>query len=242
MYTIRHFNEIDSTSSYIMRLAADGERSRIAVIADSQTSGRGRRGKSFYSSDSCGLYLSFLLPDRIPIDQAMFLTPMIACCVAKAIENLFGISVGIKWVNDLFLNGRKVAGILTETKFDFESNLLEYAVVGIGINLSEPSGGFPQEIKSIAGSLGVGSDTDTKLKLAETILSLLDKYLPLLGTDKLTDEYISRSILIGREINIVYADRTESAVVKEINRDCNLVVVTSDGEKVLSSGEVSIII
>lgn len=240
MYTIKHFHEIDSTNSYIMRLAAEGERSRIAVIADSQTSGKGRRGKSFYSSDGCGLYLSFLLPKRLPENKAMFLTPMAACAVAKAVEKVFGISLGVKWVNDLFLDGRKVAGILTETKFDFSAHELEYAVVGVGINLAAPEGGFPSEIADIAGALCKSCDKDKKRQLAEEILSQVEAHLPLLGTDQLTDEYISRSILIGKEINIIYADRVEPATVLEINRDCNLVVVTADGKKILSSGEVSI--
>ncbi len=238
MYTLTHFDSINSTNEYIMQLAKSGERSKICVTARSQTAGRGRRGRSF-SSPVNGLYMSLLVSD-LPMDKALLLTPMTACAVAKAIENVTGIAVGVKWVNDLYLRGKKLAGILTETKFDFDAKRLEYAVIGIGINLAPPRGGFDEEIKDIATALLDECDDDLKHKLLGEILRMIEEYLPQLGSSSLMEEYKSLSVVLGREIFVHTAEGIYKAVATDIDEKGNLIVTKDSEPLTLSSGEISV--
>ncbi len=238
MYTITHFDIIDSTNEYLMWLAKSGERGKVCVTAKAQTAGRGRRGRSFFSPMN-GLYMSLLVSD-LPMDSAMLLTPMTACAVAKAIENITKISVGIKWVNDLYLNGKKLAGILTETKFDFDKHTLDYAVIGIGINLAPPEGGFDGEIKDIATALLDECDDSLQLALCEEILRQIEEYLPRLGSELLIEEYKAKSVILGKEISVRTLDGDYTAAAVDIDLNGNL-IVRRDGQLAsLSSGEISI--
>ena len=238
MYSVTHFEEIGSTNEYLMSLAKSGERGKVCVAARSQTAGRGRRGRSF-SSPKNGLYMS-LLVSKLPMDSAMLLTPMTACAVARAIENVTGISVGIKWVNDLYLEGKKLAGILTEAKFDFGRHMLDYAVRGIGINLTPPDMGFDEEIRDIATALLDECDESLRLTLCNEILKQVEEYLPRLDSPSLIEEYKARSVILGREISVHAAEGVYKAKAVDIDSRGNL-IVEKDGKRLtLSSGEISV--
>ncbi len=238
MYEIKFFDLIDSTNEYLMQLARSGERGKLCAVARSQTKGRGRRGRSF-SSPKNGLYMSLLLCD-IPMDRAMLLTPTVGCAVARAIENIFGISVGIKWVNDLFFGGKKVCGILCETKFDFDKRLLDYAVVGIGINLTPPEGGFDEDIKDIAAALRESITEEQYHALIDEILLQIEESLPKLGSAELIEEYKSRSVILNKEISVHTPQGEYKAVAVDIDSMGNLVVEAGGKREILSSGEISV--
>ncbi len=159
------FDTVGSTNTVCLQRASAMPRSGpYAAIAGCQTQGRGRRGRSFFSPDGTGLYMSILLrPSALSADQAMRFTTIAAVATAEAIEAVSGRSASIKWVNDIYVGGRKVCGILTEASFNPEDGTLDYAVVGIGINVYEPVGGFPDEIRERAGAIassGAGPHAD----------------------------------------------------------------------------------
>ncbi len=239
-YEIEEFDSIESTNSYLWQLAKDGEVDKKVIVARSQTAGRGRRGKSFYSSGGMGLYTSVLLRKGVSLDKLSYLTPAVACAVARAIESISDKKCGIKWVNDIFVGSKKVSGILTETKCDFEKEILEYAVIGIGVNLCAPSQGYPDDIKNIAGALFESCDDGVRYELLRAILRELDLVMSQLETLEFLNEYRSRSILNGKEIEIFTPNGSISATAIEIDGQARLVIDINGERQALSSGDVSI--
>lgn len=150
---LKVYQEIDSTNRAAKEAAVTGLAGHGGcVVAGKQTAGRGRRGRSFYSPEEAGLYLSVILKPRGSLKESLLLTAEAAVAVYKAVLRTTGISLGIKWVNDLYYNEKKVCGILTEAVTDFESGDIDFAVVGIGLNLYEAEGGYPSEIRNVAGA------------------------------------------------------------------------------------------
>lgn len=239
-YDIEEFDILESTNTFLCQRAKEGEDDRKVIVARSQTSGRGRRGKSFFSSRGSGLYMSILTRKAVSLDSLSFLTPAVACAVARAIERVSHKECGIKWVNDIFIDSKKVSGILTETKCDFDKGVLEYAVIGIGVNLCAPVGGYPKDIENIAGALFDDCDDCIRYELLKAILEELDIALSQLETQELLDEYRSRSILDGKEIEIMTPDGTVSGVAVEVDGKARLVVEINGERQALSSGDVSI--
>ena len=141
-------DEIDSTNNFLKQKAESGEKSGTVIIAKRQTGGKGRLGRSFFSPQG-GMYLSILLRPQISAEKSLFITTAAAVAVCRAIEKVSNKKSGIKWVNDVFIDNKKVCGILTEASLDFETGGLYYAVVGIGVNLYYPKNSFPNDIKSI---------------------------------------------------------------------------------------------
>ncbi len=230
-----HLREVDSTSTYLKSLAAGGEREVTLLIADSQSGGRGRLGRSFISPEG-GLYMSLLFfPDARP-EETTLLTPLAALAVARATEELFGTETAIKWVNDIYLNGRKLCGILAEAEPS------RYAVIGVGINLAEPDGGFSAEIADTATALfPVGTDISAyREPLARRIAELFLEY-----TDRrdnsLLEEYRRRLLFIGERVTVSRFGDAYTATVLGVDEKYGLRVRTEDGEeRVLHSGEISI--
>lgn len=239
-YRIFEFDSIESTNTYLFERAKLGEADKTVVIAKHQTGGRGRRGKSFYSPDGTGLYMSVLVRKGISLDELGFLTPAIAVAAAHAIERVSQKKCGIKWVNDIFIDDKKVAGILVETKCDFACNTLEYAVIGIGINIAEPKGGFPDDIKNTAAAVLDEADDVKRITLTHELLFELDKILEPFLPKRFMTEYKARSILDGRLVEIVTPDGITQARVIGIDDSARLVVETPNGRQALSSGEVSV--
>nr|MCR5583593.1 biotin--[acetyl-CoA-carboxylase] ligase [Eggerthellaceae bacterium] len=135
-----------STNNDVKSLAEQGKEELFALVASKQESGKGRRGRSFFSLGDRGVYLSILIRPSMPIAQASAITAVAAVATCRAVESLFDVKPSIKWVNDVYLGKHKICGILTEAATDLETGMLSYAVVGIGVNVYEPEGGFPEEI------------------------------------------------------------------------------------------------
>ncbi|MFQ9991902.1 biotin--[acetyl-CoA-carboxylase] ligase [Ruthenibacterium lactatiformans] len=144
--------ELESTNLTAKQMAAAGAPHGTLVVADSQTAGRGRRGRSFASPPGTGLYLSMVLRSALPMQSAVLVTSAAAVAVCRAVERAAGKRLDIKWVNDLFYRGKKCCGILTEAAADVETGGVDYLVVGIGLNLLPPEGGWPEELAEIAAS------------------------------------------------------------------------------------------
>ena len=234
---------VTSTNTILKELASEGEAEGRVLIAEEQTGGRGRLGRNFYSPARTGLYMSILLRPKVTVEDSLYITTSAAVSVAKAIEKVTGCEAKIKWVNDIFCDGKKVCGILTEAGVDFEGGGLEYCIVGIGINVARPQGDFPDEIKEIAGGIFEPNRYSSNLrsKLAAEILNYFWGYYSEFSKKAFIDEYRRRSFLIGKEVNIISGDQLQNAKALDIDENARLVVQLPDGEiKTLSSGEVSI--
>lgn len=232
---------VPSTNTCLKERASVGAPHGTVLIAAAQTAGRGRRGRSFFSPDGSGLYISVLLRPDLPPARAIRITTAAAVAAAQAIEAVFGASPSVKWVNDLYLGGRKIAGILTESAISPAGDRLDYAVLGIGINVTPPRGGFPPEIADIAGAVLAEPVPDGRAKLAAAFLA---KLFPL--TDSLNDafymeEYRRRCFLLGKPITVLRGTESYPATALSVDDDGSLTVRLSDGTaKVLTSGEVSV--
>ena len=241
---LKLYREAGSTNQLAKQAAVSGEAGHGSfVIAQQQTAGRGRRGRSFYSPEDAGLYLSVVLePKGETLQESLLLTTAAAVAVYKAVQKVCGISLDIKWVNDLYFHGRKVCGILTEAITDFESGNIEYAIVGIGLNLYCAAVGYPEELQGIAGALypdeTSASGIDRNLLTAEIVNFLLEETAHL----KLSSVYVEHNMIPGREITIMDGSRSRHARALDICPDGCLRVEEEDGTiSVLSYGEVSVL-
>ncbi len=230
-------DSVDSTSSYLRRMLDDGEKGIVLAVAKEQTSGRGRSGKSFYSPDNGGLYMSLLIHPGIGFDAVSSVTAKVCVAVCRAIEKVTGISTDIKWVNDLYLNGKKVCGILCEAVNDYKNSVTKSIIIGVGINVSTAE--FPGELQEIAGSLGVSQIYRDKL-VGEITNALLNLNFGALTEDELTF-YRERSCVLGRTINYFVNGQKKTAEAIRIDSSGGLVVKNMNGEIItLTSGEISV--
>lgn len=228
---------VDSTNSAAKRLATEGAPHRTLVLAEKQTAGRGRRGRSFYSPAGTGLYMSVLLRPDSTLQDALPVTVAAAVAVCRAAEALTGKRPEIKWVNDLFLDGRKISGILTEAISDFESGMAEAVIVGIGVNLRTTD--FPDELAGVAGSLQPGRVT--RNELAARIAAELFRLAENLSSPALMEEYRARSLILGKEIAFRQGDALRRGRAAAIDDEGCLLVETDGGQIVLKAGEVSVV-
>lgn len=238
---LRVFDSVDSTNLVLRKLANEGAAEGTVVIAAEQTGGRGRKGRSFYSPQGTGVYVSLLLKPKIAPDDATLITTTAAVAVCSAVEALSGEPASIKWVNDVFMRGKKICGILTEGSFDMESGQFEYAILGTGINVLEPDDGFPAELRDIAGSVLISPAPDAKNRM---IAEYLNRFLPLyraLGSSETNAEYRRRSFVLGRQVNVITEGGATPARAIDVDDHCRLVVEFADGHReALSSGEISV--
>ncbi|MBR1765211.1 MAG: biotin--[Ruminococcus sp.] len=235
------FKCVDSTNIRLRELAENGAPEGTAVIAGEQTKGRGRLGRSFYSPSDTGLYMSLLLRTEIPAQDAVLITTAAAVAAAEAIERVSGKKCGIKWVNDVYIGNRKVCGILTEASMSLESGGLEYAVLGIGINAYEPEGGFPEEIRDVAGAVFESRCADARCRLAGEVLGRFMNYYRSLESRLFLDGYRSRLMWRGERISVISGKESYPCVLEDVDDSCRLLVRTdSDERKTILSGEISI--
>lgn len=233
---------VDSTNDLVKDKANRGEKEGLVIIANEQTNGRGRLGRCFYSPANTGIYMSILLrPNKTP-EKSLIITSATAIAVCKAIRSVIGIKASVKWVNDIVIENKKVCGILTEGKIDTANNNLEYAVVGIGINITEPDGGFPEELVSIATNLTLNSENDLKNKL---IAKILDNFYFYYNDIDLYDDvvrydYISLCDMIGQQVEVLDNGKATEAKAIGIAEDMSLIIKDEDGIRNISSGEISI--
>lgn len=231
-----------STNALLREKANGGAPEGYAVLANAQTNGRGRLGRQFYSPADTGIYLSLLLrPVGYSPDQAIKVTTMAAVAASKAIEEISGKKAKIKWVNDIYMDGRKVCGILTEGAFGLEIGSLEYIVLGVGINAYEPQNGFPEDIVGIAGAVFEKAIDDGKNRLAAAFLNHFMECYQEENHSCYAQEYRNRSLVIGREVTVISGGMQRGATALDVDGDCRLIVRYKDGSiQALSSAEVSI--
>ena len=236
------FSSVTSTNTILKEMAEQGAKEGTVIIAEEQTAGRGRTGKQFYSPKGPRIYISILLRPDIPAEESLFLTTSAAVATARAIEDVSDKRALIKWVNDIYLEDKKTCGILTEGAFNVETGKLDYAIVGIGINVCIPDGGFPDNIKDIATAI-FDKQTDSINKRSILIANLLDyfmEYYKDFKSKSYVKEYIERSMIIGKTITVIEGSKTSVAKAIDIDKNCRLKVQFEDGTtKWLSSGEVS---
>lgn len=235
---------VDSTNNEAKRYAAASARGGAVdriFIANEQTAGRGRRGRSFYSPPGTGVYMSFLIHPDMAAAEAVRLTTAASVAVCRSLEEVFGVQPRIKWVNDVYLNDKKLCGILTEAISDFETGIVHSAIVGIGVNLSTDS--FPDDISGVAGAVCPGGDGSERSRF---IAALINSFTGMFSTENgamtlcsYIDEYKKRSMVIGRRIRIL--NTGELAEALDVDSDGSLIVRTDGGGvERLSGGEISI--
>ena len=274
--TLEVFKEIDSTNTYAKRVLSEcgslrnpngtltpaGEKYHCALItAESQTAGRGRLGRTFVSPAKTGIYLSVIYAPEGGITNPAKLTAFTAVAVCRAIKTLYGIEPGIKWINDLYLNGKKICGILAEGFTNFETGMIESAVIGIGINIRDNDAFEKADIAKIAGSI-TGTSHVASTDCSEDPVHVTEKKTPIRcelaacvasnvikimdePTDAVMKEYKDASFLIGKTLSVhplAGSDKDEySAVAVDIDDNAALIVELADGtRKALSSGEVTL--
>jgi len=238
---IQYFDTIDSTNTYAKGLAADGAPEGTVVIADHQTGGRGRLGRSFSSPAGMGLYLSVILrPNCLP-EELMHLTCAAGVAASDAVAAVTDRCPGIKWTNDLVLGKRKLGGILTELSVDPNSRKVEWAVIGIGINCCQQTEDFPPDIRDIAVSLGLSPTA--RSQLAAALIETLFTMNCYIFTQKaeIMEQFRSRCVTVKQEISILRGEEVRHGKAIGVDDEGALLVQYPDGSiGIVSSGEVSI--
>lgn len=256
------FKEIDSTNTYAKRLLSEcgnlrdysgklteaGQKYHKSIyVAESQTAGRGRLGRTFYSPEKTGIYLTVVYAPEGGITQPALLTAVSAVAMCRVLKRLYKINPQIKWINDIFVNGKKISGILTEGFTNFETGTIESAIIGIGTNISDNPDVFPPEVSAIAGSIQGAGATDEKVTRCQLAAAIAGEVLTILEepADKVMEEYKTQSFIVGKTVQVhpVIGDEKSvyTATAIDIDNNAGLVVKLEDGTvKTLNSGEVSL--
>lgn len=243
-FEVHLFDSLDSTNRYAKVLASEHGQRPAVVVATYQSGGRGRLGRTFFSPKG-GLYLSVLLPMGFTLESAQLITSAASVAALEAIEHVSGKQCRIKWVNDLYWEGKKVCGILTEGVLGVESGSLSAVVVGIGINFCIPQAAFPEELRPLATSLydgpaSVPPSFDANALVSEVVHNL-HALVSRLPDRAFLSVYRDRSLLLGRNITVHQGRQAFSATAVGIDDDAHLIVEDENGmQRVLSSAEISI--
>ena len=235
---------VDSTNNEVKRRAVDRDPDGLTVVAGEQTGGRGRRGRSFVSPPGKGLYLSAALKPDCPLSEVSALTAWSAVAVCDAIEEVCGVRPGIKWPNDVILEGRKLCGILTELELEAETAALRYVVVGIGVNISQTEADFGPEVAPAAVSLAQALGTaPRRADAAAAVIAALDRMAA--DFPQRWGEWLARyradCLTLGRTVRLLRPGGEEEAEAEAIDESFALVVRHPGGRReTVSSGEVSV--
>ena len=233
---------VDSTNNYLKRAAEDGAVNGTLAVAEEQTGGKGRRGRSWETPKGNNIAMTILLRPEIRPEHASRLTLLMAMAVVRGIQKETGLQAGIKWPNDVVVDGHKVCGILTE--MNTEVDYINYVVIGTGINVNQTE--FPEEIREIAGSLklSAGHPVARAGLIASIMEELEDLYEVFLKTEDLSalkDEYNRNCVTCGHEIRVLEPGHEYTGMTDGINDLGELVVKKADGETVcVYAGEVSV--
>jgi BirA family biotin operon repressor/biotin-[acetyl-CoA-carboxylase] ligase len=235
--------EIGSTNDRIMAAGRDGAPEGLAVIADRQTAGRGRLGRSWASPPGVGLYTSILLRPKLPAGQVPLLTLVSGLAVAEAIENVTGLAPRLKWPNDLLVNEKKVGGILTETA-SVESRV-SYVAVGIGINVGHEAQDLPEQFHATATSVRLASGREVpRGEVAAEIYNGLDRWYEEFSAGRLEAILAcgrERSAILGSPVDVLAGDERWSGLAVDLDADGALLVRKDNGSlRRVVAGEVSI--
>ena len=244
LWRVYLFGEVDSTNTMLKKMARQGTPAGTVIVADRQTGGRGRMGRTFLSPGGMGVYLSALIrPDCAPTDL-MHLTCAVAVAMCDAVEAAFGFRPAIKWTNDLVVGKRKLGGILTELGLDPNTGRVDYAILGIGINCCQTETDFDESIRSIATSvrMATGQEADRNLLIAQMVKALesMDREL-LSSSAKLLERYRRDCMTLRQYVSIVRGDEVRHALALDIDAEGGLIVRYDSGETdTITSGEVSV--
>lgn len=230
--------ETGSTSSDARKFADTNPSSPALFVADRQTGGRGRQGKSFISPEG-GLYMSLLLPTNMPITQAMSATSCAAVAVRRAILSASGADCGIKWINDLYLSGGKLCGILAESVNDYETMTSRYLIIGVGINMTTAPELNNASTRAVS-LWGCGYGASKEELCAKAVREIMNTYRSGFDFSLYSDEYKKNSILLGKEITFTRNGETEYGVAEDITDRGTLTVKCKDKTVILDSGEVTV--
>lgn len=238
------YETIDSTNTRLKELAQQGAKAGTVVVANEQTAGKGRLGRNFQSDKNDGIYLSILIQPNGGLEQISEITAWVAVCVARAIERVVQVIPGIKWVNDIVLEGKKVGGILTELSVEGESGKIQYLVVGIGINVHNVPESFPEELRQKASS--IAAQTGKKInraQLAAAMIEELDEMFHVWPNQK--EEYLSyyrkNCVTLQKQVRLLRGGEERTGFAKGITEEFHLLVEYEDGStEDISSGEVSV--
>ena len=244
-----YLNRIDSTNNYAKKIALEGCEEGTLVVADYQTCGRGRLGRDWNSPDKKGVWMSLVLRPGIPFAEVQIITLAASVAVVQALYDVAQIEAGIKWPNDIIINGKKVCGILVE--MNMEIDRINFLVLGIGLNVNQEKDDFSQELLDKAVSLKMHveetSDSQKILKRNELIAVILLKFEEIYdkvksGTfEDIISEWKKYSVTLGKEVNITYKNEQYRGVAENIAKDGKLIVKCEDGTvKEVFSGEISV--
>lgn len=240
---INIYDVLESTNITAKELANKNAKNGSVILAEQQTAGKGRLGRNFYSPENSGIYMSVILRLDQSIDCSLLITSAAAVAVCRAIEKMYNVNPQIKWVNDVYLNHKKICGILTEASINYKNNSLDYIIVGIGINVSTTD--FPNDIKNKASSIltneVISNNIISRNELIAEVLNQLEIICGDLEDRTFINEYKNRSCVLGCDINVISMDKQEFAKAIDITDNGYLIVKTIDGEiKQLSTGEITI--
>lgn len=239
-YNIIIFDKIDSTNNYAKNTNNSDLKIPTIIIANEQTSGRGRVGKTFFSPKDTGLYMSIVFSPEKKINELDLLTITAAVSVCEAIINTTSLPAKIKWVNDIFIENKKICGILTEAVNNYQTGKVDKLIIGIGVNVNNPHNEFPENIADTASA--INSPNTDRNNLCAEIVNLFDKYYSENNREKIIEKYKKYSLVINKRIKYTKNNKEYYAIVKNINNSGNLEVINDDNtEETLKSGEISII-
>lgn len=229
----------DSTMKDAQLAVMEGKKSPLLIVADMQKAPRGRFNRPFFAAKQQGIYMSLLLEPEEQLQELPQYTILMAVAVAEAIDELLGVESQIKWVNDIYLNHKKVVGILSEAMTDVETNSLKYIIIGMGINFSIPQENYPEELREKATSLfSDGKATTTRNQL---IINIWNRFFDLLAEQTTyLDSYRKKSFVLGKKITFKRKDQLYLGTAVAITDIGELVVDLGDEKVTLSSGEISL--
>ena len=231
---VEYYKTLDSTNNVAKRIIAEGEDDVLLVVGEEQTAGRGRQGKSFYSPQGTGIYMSLVVHPMIELQNAVTATTAAAVAVCRAIESLTDKKPMIKWVNDVYLNGKKICGILTEAVTDFETQTVSSIIIGIGINLTTKD--FPRDVQN-------ASCLNADVKRAELIGAVANELNRIVnsGYGEFMEYYRAHSLVVGEDIVFIKNGVSTSARAVGIDDFGGLEVELADGTRTtLRSGEITV--
>lgn len=234
--SFKFFEETMSTNSVAYSMALEGHSEGLVVLSKKQSRGRGHLGHEFYSPEGSGIYLSLLLrPSNITQQDTGFITCISAVSMCKSLIKVSGKEIGIKWANDLFLEDKKICGILTEGSLDLESGILSFCITGCGVNLYPPKGGFPSNLSDIAGTLFKSPVDDAGSKVIANYLNFFYDYYNEFQKGKnmsFIDDYRNYSLVIGKNILVEIGNESKKAHVTSIDDNCRLVIKCENNQEI----------
>lgn len=241
-YPLEVHKVLDSTNTECKRRVIEGAPHGLTILAEEQTAGRGRLGRDFYSPAKTGIYMSILVHPSMDGSDAMLLTTAASVAVCRGLTKVLPVEPQIKWVNDIYLNGKKVCGILTEAISNFEMGKIDAVIVGIGINYRTEE--FPEDIKDRAGAVETTSDIPRN-QLVAAVLNAFWEIYEHIEDREFIKEYRQRSMVLGKDIRILEKGQWKEATAVDVNDDGGLVIQIENpdgsiGQRVLQTGEITL--